>query len=251
MSDYRHLRTFEVRYSDADFKDDVKLSALLSFVQEAACSSADELGFGYEALKPRGLGFLVVGTQCEFYAPVRLGEAITVATWPCPPRHAFFERDYLVTDRDGNKLCALASRWCLFDFASGTLRSEDALPEHEQNCYNPEKSIAVSSWRLPKIGEDGEEVYRMKICGSHCDHYLHANNARYADFFSDCFTMRELSERRVRRFAITYIRQAKEGEEIVFVRKDCGNGIYLAEARHDGETIAQFSMETEEERRTS
>ena len=249
MSNYRHTRQFDIRYSDSDFKDEVKLSALLSLVQEAACSSADELGFGYEALRSCGLGFLVVGTQCEFTAPVRLGETVTVETWPCPPRHAIFERDYRIKDAAGNELCALASRWCLFEFASGALRSEDALPAHKSDCYNPEKSLSVASWKIPKIADGGEEVYRMKVCGSHCDHYMHANNARYADFFSDCFTMDELSARRVKGFAITYLRQAKEGEELVFVRKDCGNGVFLAEARHEGEPIAQFMMRFEEETR--
>ena len=37
----------EIRYSDVDFKDELSASALLAFAQDAAGTSADELGFGY------------------------------------------------------------------------------------------------------------------------------------------------------------------------------------------------------------
>ena len=56
---------------------------------------------------------------------------------------------------------------------------------------------------------EGREVSRMTVANSHCDHYFHANNARYADFFFDCFSMDELSSRLVTAFQIVYVRQAK------------------------------------------
>ena len=55
----------EIRYSDVDFKDELSASALLAFAQDAAGTSADELGFGYGDLKPLGYGFLIVNTYCD------------------------------------------------------------------------------------------------------------------------------------------------------------------------------------------
>ena len=82
---------------------------------------------------------------------------------------------------------------------------------------------------------------------SDCDHYLHANNAKYADFFLDCFSMEFLSERRVEAFQINYVKQAKEGCELEIVRAD-GENESLCEARSGGETVAQFRIWFKDER---
>ena len=152
MSAYANVKKYELRYSDFDFKDELKLSALLSLTQESAGASADELGFGYSDLKPRGLGFIVVHTYCEFRRPILLGDMLTVETWPLPPRHVIFERDYRVFGGKGEEVAALASRWCLVDLKDFTLTVPEALGEAHANCpYRAEKAVDVSVWKIPRI----------------------------------------------------------------------------------------------------
>ena len=85
MKPYEHIKEFSIKYCDADFKDEIKPSVALSLMEEVACSSADELGFGYAFIKPRGYAFMVSNICCEFLRPVRLGDRIRVKTWPLPP----------------------------------------------------------------------------------------------------------------------------------------------------------------------
>lgn len=240
MDKYCHVEEFSVRYSDLDFKDELKLSSYLSFAQEAAGSSADGLGFGYAALKEKGLGFIIVSTYCRIFRPVKLGDRISVETWPLPPRHVIFERDYRI--KSGNEvLAALASRWCLVDLNDFSLLPATRLGEAHENCpYNPEKSIEVSSWKIPSAREEGRRVGGVRVGNSHSDHYLHANNCRYADFFCDCFTMDEL-KRPVKEFLISYAKQAKEGDELDFFRRDDG-GLTVLEARLSGEFVSGFQI---------
>ena len=117
---YCNRKTYELRYSDFDFKDELTLTSLLALVQESACMSADELGFGYDDLRPLGYGFLVVNTYCKFLRPVRLGESVTIETWPLPPRHYVFERHYRVLSGE-EEVAALASRWFLVDMKTFSL----------------------------------------------------------------------------------------------------------------------------------
>lgn len=237
---YCHVRSYQLRYTELDFKDELKLSALLGLIQEAACTSADELGFGYDALKPHNFGFITVSTYCELLKPIRLGDAVTVETWPLPPRHVFFERDYRVKNGNGEVVANAASRWCLVDLSNFSLLTPDALGQTHKNCpYNPEKAVE-SAGKLPRLGEEAREVYRLTVGNSRYDHYLHANNTFYADFFCDCFTMEEL-KRPVRAFQISYVKQAKEGEELAFYRKDCGNESFC-EARCGGEVVTSFRI---------
>ena len=53
MLKYTHDREFRIKYCETDFKDELKLSSVLAYFEEVAGSSADELGFGYQDLKPR------------------------------------------------------------------------------------------------------------------------------------------------------------------------------------------------------
>lgn len=242
MNGYVHRREFPLRYTDFDFQDVFKPSSLLGLVQEAACSSADELGFGYEDLKPLNYGFITVHTYCELLAPVKIGDRLTVETWPLPPRHVIFERDYRVLNQKGERVANLASRWCLVDLKDFSLLTPEALSKAHEKCpYNPEKSLQVLSWKLNKLTDGAREVSRMIVGASRCDHYFHANNTYYLDFFFDCFSFEELA-RPVKNFQIAYVKQAKAGKELVFLRKDEGNSSFL-EAHSEGELIAQFRVE--------
>ena len=240
MSDYCNATSYYLPYSYFDFKDELKPSALLDLAQEAATASADELGFGYADLKPEGYGFIIVNSYCEFRRPVMLGERVTMQTWPLPPRHVFFERHYraLVGDEE---VATVASRWCLVDLRSFSLLPPEAMGEAHARCpYRSEKAVQPSTWKIPHV-KAGREVYRMRVGVSHCDHYLHANNAKYADFFFDCFTMDELRMRKIKAFQITYGKQAKPGCELTLVREDTEDGA-VCEVRCDGETLTQFRV---------
>ncbi len=238
---YANVKKYELRYSDFDFKDRLKPSALLSLTQESAGASADELGFGYEVLKKRRYGFITVATYCEFRRPIRLGEVLTVETWPLPPRHVIFERDYRVTNAAGEEVAAVASRWCLVDLERFTMLLPEALGEVHARCpYRAEKTVEVESWKIPRI-PNGREVYRRAVKNSDCDHYLHANNARYADFFLDCFSMEELNCD-LAMFRIAYARQAKENATLVFYREDTERGSVLEAREEDGTLISQFEV---------
>ncbi len=240
MEKYCNTKQYTLRYSDFDFKDELSLFSLLSLVQESAGASADELGFGYDALKKIGCGFVVVNTYCEFSRPIRLGEQISVETWPLPPRHVIFERDSRVLAESGEVLANFAARWCLVDLKSFTLQTPEKLGEVHENCpYRDEKTVEVSSWKIPKIA--GNLRFARTVRVSDCDHYLHANNAKYADFFMDCFTMEELASRPIKAFQIAYIKQAKEGETLELFRED-REGESICEAREGGEPIAQFRV---------
>lgn len=232
----------EIRYSDVDFKDELKVSALLAFAQDAAGTSADELGFGYDDLKPLGYGFIIVNTYCEYKKPILLGDTLTVQTWPLTPRHVIFERDTRILNGQGEECAAIASRWCLVDLNDMHLLTPDKLSSHESCPYRNDKSVEVPNWKIPKLGEEGEEIRTFRVMASHCDHYLHANNTRYADFFFDCFTMDELKSRTVKSFQIVYSKQIKEGTQVSLYRKDCGEGVFLIEARVNGDVATQFRV---------
>lgn len=230
MKPYRHIQKFIAKYCDVDFKDELKPSAYLAFFEEVACASADELGFGYEYLKPLNYGFIVSGVRCKFIKPVLLSQTFEAHTWPLPPTFATFGREYQIYSVDGELLANASSRWCMVDLASGRLLSSKALTGQDYSTYNTERAVQVDSWKIPKFAlDEGELKFRMVVANSEYDHYMHVNNTRYADYCFNCFSVEELSKNKVAEFAISYLRQCHEGDELRFYRKPLEDGLFLVQ----------------------
>ena len=239
MGKYEHIQQFQVKYCEADFKDELKVSAALSYMEEVACSSADELGFGYAFVKPRGYAFMVTSVCCEFLSPIPLGSMVTAKTWPTPPSYAVFGREYrFVNDKD-EVLMNASSRWCLVDMQSGKILQSKLVEGQDYSTYNTDKALEVTSWKISVFPlNEGELRFTLTIANSEYDHNMHVNNTRYADYLLNCFTVAELSQRRLASFAVSYVKQCKEREVLRFYRKH-GDGAesYLLQGVNERDEI--------------
>lgn len=237
---YRHIKSYEIKYTDADAYDNLKLSSLLSFLEESACLSADELGFGYKDVAPVNKGFIIANWYVEFYAPVKLGEVLEIHTWPLKPSRIIFLRDYELFV-NGKKVGAGTARWCMIDTKTfAVLPASAYFKDGAFDNYNTERSVEFRDWKIPSA-EDGNEVYSKVVRYSDYDHYFHVNNTKYADFLMDIFSVDELKGKTVRTMQITYAKQCKSGEKIDFYRNDL-DGFTVAEGRVNGELRVQFKV---------
>lgn len=240
---YRNIKKYELKYTDVDAYDNLKPSSLLSFMEESACASADELGFGYNAISPLCLGFIIANLRTEFTRPIKLGETLEVHTWPLKPKHLIFLRDYEFYC-NGQKVGAGATRWCMIDTKTFSMKPVSAFfKEGDFDNYNTERSLDFSGWTLPAF--DGELVCSEKAGFSLYDHYFHVNNTKYAEFLLDAFSPEELNGKYIKNLQISFLKQCKWGETIEIYRKEDGN-VNLIEGRVDGEPRVRYMVETYE-----
>ena len=244
MEKYCYVQPFNVRYCDVDFKDELKPSTVLAFLEEAACYSAAELGFGYAYVKPRNLAFVVSNVCCSFARPVRLFEKdVCVRTWPLPPTYVTFGREYQLCVGDEVVVNA-SSRWCLLDLSDGKIASSKRIEGQDYSSYNTDRALEVARWKIPTFAlEEGEERFSIKIAASEYDHNMHVNNTRYADYCFNVFTIEELAEKSLQYFAISYIKQCHEGDILTFYRQQVENNQYLIQGVNaDGEIVVQAEI---------
>ncbi len=244
MEIYKHIKPFEVKYCDVDFKDEMKPSALLSYLEEVSCSSADELGFGYAYVKARQFAFMVTGYTCVFQAPISLGERICVKTWPTPPTHVVFGREYQILSAQGELLLNATSRWCLIDMQNGKILPSKAIDNQDYSTYNTTKLMPDLRWKIPAFDlQEGELKFSIIIANSEYDHNMHVNNTRYADYCFNCFSIAELASMRLKRFTINYLKQCKEGETLRFYLKQADDGEYLVQGyNQENQIVVQAQM---------
>ena len=143
---YLHKKDYEIRYTDVDFNDNLKLSSLLSLLEESACLSADELGFGYAELQPKNIGFILVNWYIELFRPIALGDKLSVHTWPIEPRFCTVFRDFELYV-GGEKVGVATSRWCTVDLASfNMVPAKNAIGR--EIVYNDFRSVQFNAWNV-------------------------------------------------------------------------------------------------------
>jgi acyl-ACP thioesterase len=241
MKVYEHIQRFTIKYCDCDFKDEMKPSIALALMEEVACSSADELGFGYAYVFPRGYAFMVTNVCMEFLRPVALGQSICLKTWPLPPTRATFGREYQFLTEEGAVSINASSRWCLVDMHTGRLLQSKVIDNQDYSTYNTRRVFEEVVWKIPSFQpEEGELCYAMTVASSDYDHNMHVNNTRYADYCMNCFTIAELTSKRIKKFSISYIKQCKEKDELRFYRKPTEDGGYFVQGFNaNRETVVQ------------
>ena len=225
---YCHSKDYEIRYTDVDFSDNLKLSSLLSIMEESACLSAEELGFGYSVLQPKNFGFIMVNWYIDMFRAVKLGAVLTIHTWPIKPKRLIVLRDfelYVCSEKVG----VATSRWCLVDLADFKfLPSSAAFNEDLQ--YNDFRSVDVTNIKVPEV-QDLKYKYTKIVTYSDYDHYNHVNNTKCADFLLDAFNVDEMKDKSYSAVRITYIKQCKEGEKIDFYRAETEDGGWVVEGK--------------------
>ena len=248
METYEYIEEFKIRYADVDFKDEVKASSVLALMQEVASESADELGFGYSYINPKGYAFVLSNLRVEFTQPIPLGEVIRLRTWPTVPTHVVFGREYLVESKAGELLARGSSRWCLIERTTGKILHSKMVDNQNYDRYNTNRVFESDRWKLPVFTqEEGENCFSLKIANSEYDHNDHVNNTRYADYCINCFTVAELRVRWVKTFSISYIKQCREGETLRFFRKNLEEGKALVQGYNEvNEVVVRAEIGFEE-----
>ncbi|MCD8306741.1 MAG: thioesterase [Clostridia bacterium] len=238
---YKYINRYDIRYTDVDSYDTLKLSSILGLLQEASCKSADELGFGYDVIMPQGIGFILSNWYIEMYRPVKLEEDLEIHTWPLVPKYVIFNRDFEIWSA-GEKVGVATSRWCMIDLKSFTMLNMNKFFEgYDFSDYNSSRSVEFKAWKIPAVSVR-EPAYEKKVVFTDYDHYMHVNNTKYADFAMDCFTLEEMKGRFLSRMQITYVKQCKMGETISFYREDQPDGSAIIEGRVGDDMRVQLKL---------
>ena len=227
-------RSYTVRNSDADFLQELKPSSLLSFFQEAAGDHAKKMGLGFGLLSEKGCFWVLSKVVVAIDSVPHCGERLFVQTWPHLSSRAIYERSFCLR---GEESCVRAlSRWCVLE-ASGRI-----VPSSQISCtemdYDEGRACTVDDWRIAETDPGRRAVYSTIVANSDYDLNMHVSNLKYADHVFNCFSVEELCKHTLKGFALHFVRQAYEGDTLLFYREDLPGGMSLVTGKRDGnETV--------------
>ena len=216
MLDYE--KTFELRGSDFDRWNHLRPSSVLDFFQEVAARHAEQMHMGFFDLIGQKMIWVLTRVKYEIVGQVRRNEHVTVRTWPQPPRHVIYRREYTIEGEDGRRLVNGASEWVIAHSEKrSVLAPGNIYPEGEEFCT---ELLFDRRFRHVPPFETEEKGEIVRPSFTHLDLNGHVNNTHYASYVMDA--IRPDRDTEISRFQIDYHRELLLGEpvEIQLQRQD-------------------------------
>ena len=172
--------SFKLLTRDCDLKGTWRLSAVLEAMQEAAGAHSLLLGCGREELLKQHIVWVLSRSELHMNRYPRLGETITLHTFPMPNRVYFFPRYYIFTDERGEMIGKAGTLWLLLD-----TQTRKMLPPGDIARLIPDNRDLTVPMNLPAtVGalQGDEFVSEYTPLYTDLDVNGHVNNTRYADW---------------------------------------------------------------------
>lgn len=213
MKDLTLQETLHIRYSDSDCNERLKPFALLNFFQDLAAESAEKLGFGYSAIYPQKLMWVLLKYRIEFTDYPIHGKPLTIKTEPRGYNRLFAYRNFEVY-ADG-KLCGRASSvWALVH--SETLeiaRPENIIGSNENMSKFSPNETDLKFGKIPPLTQtDYEETFNVRY--NDIDVNMHANNGNYIVWALEPLPYEWKHERKLQNIDIVFKKEIKYGEQL-------------------------------------
>ena len=207
----KYKARYRVRVSDSDSIARVKLSALLSLMQEAATDDAERIGVGRRRLLSMGLGWALSKLSLTILRLPVWGEHITVETWPSRRTRISTEREFVVRDDGGQILATARTLWVLFNLKERRIERLEVLgqwPAVEDFADNTE----FERPRLP--AQEGVLCSDFGVRKDDIDLNGHVNNAVYITWAMEPLSREFCLSHEPSHIAIWFLNEVIPGERV-------------------------------------
>ena len=227
-----YRQTFTLSHIHTDRFGGAKPSTLLYLIQEAAGEHCALLAVDREALSQKHLFWAVTRTRVQITRLPRLGETVTVETWPMPTTRVAYPRSVVAYDREHRELFRSISLWVLMDERTRAM----ILPGKsgvvvDGTLTGTELSVPHAIAAQPM----GQMVSRT-VGYSLLDQNGHMNNTRYLDWVDDLLPSDFHESHPVRELTVCYLNEALEGQEISLYYQLSEDAALTVDARRQKDT---------------
>lgn len=240
-----YTKKYHIDWRDIDFKKELKLSMLFSYFQEASSDASEELGYSIDRLeKEFGVAWVLMKMRVDVTRHPKLGETITIETWPLEPGRLSYDRDFLVKDSEGNVIIKAISTWIIMNLKERKIdRGQNVTISYP--TIIKERAINAKMKKL-KATDPLDTAYTKMIGYSDVDFNGHLNNARYVDYIMDAFPVSEHKKYKINSIEVHFTNEALPGD-VITMKKNISHaledGIYI-EGTNDETNETVFKSKT-------
>ena len=218
----------------------IKIVSLMRYLQEAALTHAEKLGFGFDRLSEIDSYWVLSNMRIEISRLPQWNEDVSIRTWPSGHSRAIATREFVGMDGSGGELFRVGSEWMVLNKKTAKLRNlrKLDLPLVESG----EKAIGEQLERL-EPRKDYTLAECVKVRYSSIDLNGHVNNTEYVLWGIDALRDSFEFDKSARSVQISYLCEAFEGDEIdMFVSGD-DNGSFGLMGKRRSDDVMIYLME--------
>lgn len=206
-------REFKIRANEIDLNNKIKIGSIFEYMQDAASENAEELGFGFDALKEFGSFWVLSWAKVEIENYPKFGDSIEIETWPKTTHRIFAMRDFIIYS-GGEIICRATTGWLLLNAETKRPMRIESFPR--EIVKHPDK-IALNEFP-GKIEITGEKTNlgNRKIYYNDLDLNRHVNNAKYIEMLSNLFDEEKYNKNEIQSLEINYLAETKYGCKLEF-----------------------------------
>lgn len=205
-----YKQEFTVSHIHTDRFGRVKPSVLLYFMQEVAGAHSNLLSVGRDLLESKHLFWVATRSRLQVTRLPRLGERVTVETWPMPTTRVAYPRSVVAYDAAGCELFRAITLWVLVDDRTRAM----ILPG--KSGVEVDGTLTGNELTAPHAiaARPMENAVTRRVGYTLLDENGHMNNTRYADWLDDLLPAAFHEGHGLQDLTLCYLSEALEGEEI-------------------------------------
>ena len=210
-----HREKMLIRTANCDFNGTWRMSDILLTMQEVSGMHSELLGVGRAALIEKNLVWVLSRSEVKMARYPKIGETVTVETFPMANRRWFFPRYFIIYDEADQIIGCASSIWVLMDFKERKMAAPDAaLP------FLPDNSDLTVPLNFPgNIADVEGEARAEKRMPVYTDLDIngHVNNTKYADWLLDTIGIERMKGRKIAHLLIHYSHEVLPGNELALM----------------------------------
>lgn len=176
-------KIFNVRHYEFNAQNKLTPWGLQNFFQEAACLEADKLGFGFKALTPQNIAWVLTKLQMQFVRSLKWCNTVKIKTWIVSASKITSRRDFIMYDKDGNVIAKGTTEWVIIDLLSRRLVRIPQFILDGHPSASAEQALEQNFLRAPSF--DGKEPVNsctIKTRLEDLDVNNHVNNQHFTSW---------------------------------------------------------------------
>lgn len=219
-----YSRDYEIDAIHVDCYGRLKPSVLLYFAQEIAGEHCIGLGTDWDTLNKVNLFWALIRIKVQISRLPKLGQTITVHTWPMPETRTAYPRCTVAYDKDGNECFKIIALWVLMDTKNRTM----VLPG--RSGITVAGTLQGGEPDAPRAlpVHPGENTTVKTVGFGELDRNLHMNNTKYLDWAMDLVDADFHKRHDLKEFTICYLSEARHQQQITLTSQvDEANVLYV------------------------
>ena len=194
-----------VRFSEIDHTRKITVPSIINYFQDCSTFQSEDIGVGLDVLSKKKKAWILTYWQIVIDHYPKMNDQIQVSTWASKFKGMLAERNFCMTDENGEKAAYAQSVWVYMDVEKGRPDQEE-LDAYGQ-CEPLEMEYESRKIALP---EDCMSLEPFPVRRYHIDTNEHVNNCQYVQMALESLP----KDKEVHQMRVEYKKSAVYGDMI-------------------------------------